>query len=350
MEPAHTDDVAGRWARFAANETPRHSAVMQAWAAGVSEDPEVCGLIGRLTPRERQPNLVLAAARVVDPTLVEPDRREARPDEYHRLRAVLVERWDEVAALTARRHTQTNEPARLAVVMPLLAELAERSGRELALVEVGASAGLTLHPGAWRFRYVDRAGPDLSSFGPEQAPELVVTVKSSEVTVPRCLPPIGWRIGLDLQPLDPARADDAEWLRTLVWPGQTHRLERLDHAIDAARRDPVLVLRRDLTAPGVVDEVLRLIPPEFLPVVVHGAVLAYVDEDARRAFGERVLAGVRAGELHWISNEGAGVLPQVHAELARRPAFSASLRKGAFVVALDGVPRYQADGHGGWVL
>ena len=341
MEPAHTLDAAARWRRFALNETPKHSAVMYAWALGASEDAEVMALVEQLPARERQPNLVLAAARAVDPSLIDAD--------YPRLREVLLTRWSEVSAITATHHTQTNEAARLAVMLPALAELHRRTGRELALIELGASAGLALHPDLWRFRYADRAGRVLSEFGPTDRPVLEVTVKG-DVALPERLPPIAWRLGVDLNPLNPLNQQDAEWLRTLVWPGQDDRLERLEAALEVARVDPVLVLARDITHPDMLDEVLALVPTDYLPVVCHGAVMAYLDTDDRAALDQRLMGRVRAGGLHWLSNEGQLVVPTVAAALGARPEFASALRKGAFIVALDGVPHYQADGHAAWIL
>ncbi|MGA4506743.1 DUF2332 family protein [Propionibacteriaceae bacterium G1746] len=371
MEPALTDDVPGRWSRFARNEAQHHSAVMVAWAEGVAADPQLCELIASLPPRERQPNLVLAAARVVAPDLVDPHQTDARPDEYERLRTVLLDHWPEVAAITATRHTQTNEPARLAAVLPALHTLARRTGRELALIEVGASAGLALHPSSWTFRYTSRDGAVLSEFGaanittpsqptpsdpaPSQpAPVIHVTVKDDPdappIELPTAVPPIMWRLGLDLNPLDPTNDAVASWLRTLVWPGQSARLARLDAAIAAARDDRVLVLRHDLTDPTAIDEVLRLVPRDYLPVVMHGAVLAYLDEPAREAFAADMMARVASGHLHWLSNEGQQVNPTVWRHLEDDPDFRSRLRKGSFIVSLDGRPLYQADGHATWLL
>lgn len=360
MEPADTEDVADRYARFAERETTQHSQVMQAWAFGVSVDPEIAELIETLPPRERQPNLVLAAVRMADPALVDPHQGEARSDEYERFRAALLANWEQVCRITAQRHTQTNEAARLAVLLPALHLIAAQTGRELALIEVGASAGLTLHPQWWRYRFVTRDQSPISEFGPSDHPMITVTVKDHQdrpdrdevppITVPAGLPPIQWRLGVDLNPLDPNRADDAQWLRTLIWPGQTHRLTRLDHAIEAARHDPVLVLRHDITDPEAIDEVLRLVPRDYLPVIVHGAVLAYLSTDERARFADLMMAKVRAGEIRWVSNEGHFVVPQIVEAMDARPQFRRRLRRGSFVVSLDGQPLYQADGHGSWVL
>ena len=360
MEPADTEDVADRYARFAERETRHHSAVMQAWAFGVSIDPRLIELIETLPPRERQPNLVFAAARMADPDLVDPHQREARDDEFFRFRASLLALWDEVRAITASRYTQTNEAARLAVVLPALHQIATETGRELALIEVGAAAGLTLHPDWWHYRYVRRDHVLISEFGDHARPTISVTVKNHQdqpdlsevppIPVPPRMPPIQWRLGVDLNPLDPTRQDDAQWLRTLIWPGQSHRLARLDHAIEAARHDRVLVMRHDITDPAAIDEVLRLVPRDCLPVIVHGAVLAYLSTADRGAFAEQLMTRVRAGQIRWVSNEGQFVVPQIVEALDARPHFRRRLRRGSFVVSLDGQPMYQADGHAGWVL
>lgn len=56
---------------------------------------------------------------------------------------------DEIAATMAVRTTQTNEPARCATLLPVLAHLPQA----LALLEVGASAGLCLLPDYYAYDY-----------------------------------------------------------------------------------------------------------------------------------------------------------------------------------------------------
>jgi uncharacterized protein DUF2332 len=64
--------------------------------------------------------------------------RDARG--WAEFRGWLLERRDEILAVLLARRTQTNEPARCATLLPLLATLPQ----PLALLEVGASAGLCL--------------------------------------------------------------------------------------------------------------------------------------------------------------------------------------------------------------
>jgi hypothetical protein len=351
MEPAATLDVAARSARFAEHETKRHSAVYTAWAHGLASDPETCALISTRPPRERQPNLVFAAARFVDPELVPADQAEPRPDEYGRLRASLHEHWAAIVGVMSTHHTQTNEAARAAVLLPAVDKVVQNCGQPVALIEFGASAGLILNPEQFRVHYVNRSGQSLSTLSHERVPEPVgeITVTNLGSTAcPQGFPQIGWRLGVDLNPLQPFNPDDAHWLRTLIWPGQTDRLARLDAAFEAYRRNPVRVLPRDITHPGVLDEVLRLVPRDVEPVVVHSAVLAYLEADERELFADRMLAAVAEHRCHWISNEGQQVVPQIAD--AFTPEFSEGLRQGSFVIALDGVPQYQGDGHAGWIL
>lgn len=344
MEQAGTDDIAGRYARFADAEAKHHSEVYVRWAEGLASDPEVIALVAELPSDKRQPNIVFAAARLAGAPLGPwPPAREH-----------LVRHWDEVRRHALERSTQTNEAARCAVLLPLWTELWKRGGQPLAVIEVGASAGLCLHPSAWSYRYVDRAGHELARCG--EGPLLEVTVKEPSALraeLPQALPAFGFRIGCDLNPLDPAT--DGDWLRTLVWPGQHHRLHRLDQALEIAVQDqnspqPVENLVGDLRDPATIDALLARVPAGMTPVVHHTAVLAYLDPDDRADFERAMLDRVAAGQCHWISNEGQSIVPGIRERVASDADFERSLRKGAFVVALDGQPRYQADGHASWIL
>jgi hypothetical protein len=152
------------------------------------------------------------------------------------------------------------------------------------------------------------------------------------------LPHVVWRAGIDLNPLDVTDADDVDWLRCLIWPGEPDRSERLDAAIAVARRGPPRIIRGDL-----VDDLAALAaqaPAQASLVVFHSAVLSYVSPARRREFA----AAVGALNAIWLSNEAPGVLP----ELRNEPAPGADT--DPFILARDDRTALAlTDGHGTWI-
>src|SRR5262245_38809404 len=138
------------------------------------------------------------------------------------------------------KRTQTNEPARCAVLLPLLARLPQ----PLALLEVGASAGLCLLPDRYGYDY-GCARLEAPAAGGSVAPTFRCHAGGA-VPIPGALPKIAWRCGIDLNPIDVNDRAATVWLETLVWPGQAHRAANLRSAIAVAQADPPRVVRANL--------------------------------------------------------------------------------------------------------
>lgn len=322
---------------FARREAKGESLTFERWAAGVAEDPEVLALLAELPVPKRQPNLVFAAARWHGAaTPVDPD--------YADLRDVLLGDWSAVRETVLARSTQTNEVGRCASLLPLLAGLAG----PLALVEVGASAGLCLHPDQWSYRYLDDGGEEVARVDPADgiSPVVLDCTVRGPVPLPPSLPVVVHRGGVDLNPLDLSVGDTAAWLETLVWPEHEDRRTRLEAACRLVADEPVDVVRGDLLT-GLEEAIrrARTAAPEATVVVFHSAVIAYLDEGGRDRWPGIVtsaLARVRddGGAAHWISNEGIGVLPGVSATARCEQVGS------DFCLALDGQAVGWAHGHG----
>ena len=310
------DDVIEEYrdfAAYAAGDSP----CFEAWARGVAEDPEVLTWLGTLPAIKRQPNLVFAAARW---------HGAPAPGPYDGLRRVLVEHEAEVRATVLSKATQTNEVGRLASLVPVLS-LVEGP---LALIEVGASAGLCLFPD----RY-DYAWPPLGDLRGSGGP-LLTADATGPLPVPTTLPEVAWRGGVDLHPLDVSDPDAMAWLQNLVWPEQDERRQRLRTAVDVARRDPPGLRTGDLF--DHLDGLLEEAAPHGTPVVFHSAVIAYLEDADRHRFHALMTGLVAAGRCRWISNEGRRVLPGITGD-REVPA-------GRFVTGLDGVPVAFSHGHG----
>jgi hypothetical protein len=313
--------TAENYRRFAHLEARGRSPLYEELTEAVAGDLQVLRLIASLPAAKRQPNLLLGAVRYLYGTA---------PD-YLSFRNLVVERWTEVRSTILRCRTQTNEVARCATLLPTLAALPQ----PLALLEVGASAGLCLLVDRYRYDY----GQGI--IGPASSPVLLrCEVRGPSAPMPTDLPEVAWRAGIDLNPIDLGDESAIRWLEALVWPGEGDRLARLRHAIEVARRDPPRVVRSDLRA-GLSDVIPR-VPNDATLVVFHSAVLAYVPSSDRDAFAASV---ARVGAV-WIANEAAGVLPAVQRQLSDNELTD---HQGHFLLSLNGTPIAWTDPHGSWL-
>jgi hypothetical protein len=304
--------VAATYRLFARQEAHGRSPAYEALASAAAADADIVRFVASLPTAKHQPNLLFAAARYL----------LGAPATIGTLRALVRESPAELAAVVLARRTQTNEPARCAVLLPALAQLPE----PLALVDVGASAGLTMLFDRYSYDY---AGHRLVGADPD-APTLRCQV-AGPVPLPTRIPAIVWRSGLDLNPLDVSSDDDVRWLSCLVWPDEADRAERLAAAISSARQAPPAVIKGDLLTdlPAVVARA----PADATVVVYHSSVLGYVDPPQREQFARTV----RDLPVTWLTSEAPGVVPGT-----ARPARDEQMT----VLARDGRPLALADSHG----
>lgn len=305
--------IAEGYARWADLEAIGSSATYETWARNVAQDAEVATVLNSLAGTKRQPNLVFAAA-----------RWHGAEASYESFRDTVLGKWPAVRSTIMRRSTQTNEAARCAVLLPYIAEI----DGPIALLEVGAAAGLCLIPDYYSYRYSDGTALDPDGGVSDVVIECAVT---GDVPVPGRYPEIVWRAGLDLHPIDPADEDSARWLQTLVWPEHTERRRRLRRALTIARTH-----RPDLVEGDLVDDVEALAaqaPSDATLVIFHSAVLVYVEAERRKKFASIV----RRQPGRWMSNEGQAVFD-----------FSplSGARTGDCVLAVDGRPRAFTHPHG----
>ena len=101
------------YADFAECEVKGYSPTYFEWANSISQDRDALTLIDQLPPRCQQPNLIFAACRFLGDD----------PGPYAFFRDFLLTNWFDIADVTLHRRTQTNEPGRCAVLLPLLASL-----------------------------------------------------------------------------------------------------------------------------------------------------------------------------------------------------------------------------------
>jgi hypothetical protein len=312
-------DTAEWYRGFADREARGVAPLYQKFAVGVAQDDDILDFLATLPWAKRQPNLLFGAVKYLAGVL---------PD-YGTFRAFVVGHKDDLRDLMSFRSTQTNEPGRCAVLLPLLAA----QPQPIALLEVGAAAGLCLLPDRYSYDYGGRR------VGPAESPVTFPCEPKGSVPVLEDVPEVAWRLGVDLHPLDVIDPDTARWLTALVWAGDAEREERLRAAIHVASMNPPSVTSGDL-----LDETTRLAataPADATLVVFHSAVMPYLTSEDRTRFVE-IVSGLSAV---WISFEALGVLPEIDARLTDE----SELHSPAFVLARDGEPVALASPHGRWV-
>jgi hypothetical protein len=285
-------------------------------ANGVAGDRELLNRIAALPPEKQQPNLLFGAMKYLF----------GAAEGWPHFRSLALGRWPEVEGVMRARRTQTNEPARCASLLPVLAGLPQ----PLALLEVGASAGLCLLPDKYAYDYGRAKIPPAK---PDADAPVFHCAADAATPIPACNIEVMWRAGLDLEPLDVANDDDMRWLKALVWPGEGARETLLAKAVAIARADPPRLvkgdLRRDLAALAVEA------PKEATLVIYHSAVLNYVRDPAERT---QFAQTVRATGARWIANEGQDVF---------FPGNKRAWPAGSFfILTLDGRPLARTESHG----
>src|SRR5580692_1368263 len=298
------------YAAFAARETRGISPTYERLSVAVSGDIEMLSLLGTLPPAKRQPNLLFGVVRFLGGPVGDP----AAFHDY------AVANWATIEAEMRNRATQTNEAGRCALLLPVLAALPQ----PLALLDVGASAGLCLYPDRYSYRYGDyHIGGGVP----------ILDCAATGMVQPAGLPTVVWRAGLDLNPLDVTDPADLTWLEALIWPEHAHRRARLRAAAALVAAEPPLLVPGDL-----VDDLPALAaraPADATLVVFHTSVLYQVPPPRREAFA-KVVCGLRG---HWIASEAPHVLPYDTLPAPPDDAFRN-------VLALDGTPLAWTMPHG----
>ena len=195
---------------------------------------------------------------------------------------------------------QTNEVRRSAALIAAGHWLTARLGLPIAMMELGASAGLNLQ---W-----DRYALDIGAqrFGPA-APALVLRPEWRGDLPPAEAPQVISRAGVDLNPLDPNDPGDGLRLLAYLWPDQPERLALTRAAIAARpprpeRGDAIAWLRQRLApTPGHLQLIYHTIAWQYFPAALQAEGEALIAQAGLRASAEAPLA--------WLAYEGDGQAP-----------------------------------------
>jgi hypothetical protein len=214
------------------------------------------------------------------------------------------------------RRMQTNDTScAIAWLWPAFLGGCDEEQRPLALVDMGASAGLNL--------LGDRL-PPLWSDGTGAPIPCATRVNALA------------RAGFDSRPLDAHNDDDVLWMRACLWPGDTERLTRFDAGVKAMRALPRMsapVVER-MTAslvPDHLDALVAPMPPSTLLLVYQTMLAGYLE------LGELENYRVAMNALLTRRAEGSCVWVELEFDDPRRKlpvALTAHVRAGDAVKSL----------------
>jgi hypothetical protein len=306
-----TDDLSRRFERFARREC-HVSPLYERLSLGIADDPELLAIAAQAKPGQPVPNLFLGAVHYLllggaqhplahfYPSLSQTASLSADP--CPSFRAFCLEYRHDLLELISSRLVQTNEVRRCGCLLPAFTHVTQQAGgRPLALVEIGASAGLNL---LW-----DRYGYDYGSgrrYGNPRSPVQIVCGLRGDRHLPLTAvwPVVTMRVGLDLNPIDVRDPDAALWLRALVWPDEVGRAELLQQAVQVAQQDPPRLLAGD--ALDILPEVLATIPPDQAECVFHTHTINQFRPEARARLAELLAEHARGRDLYRVSIEWLG--------------------------------------------
>lgn len=302
--------LAREFLRFAEVECET-SVLYRRLASAVAEDPEILALAAFAGAGQPEPNLLFGAVHFLllggahhplakfYPTVAGEGAREGDPSPA--FRAFCREQRPALEALLAQRRVQTNEVGRAAVLLPGLAWTAEKAGeRALALIDVGASAGLLLLFDRYRYLYGSE-----KALGPRESAVVIrCETRGGLFPLPEEMPDVASRVGIDTHPISPRDPREALWLRGLVWGDQPERLRRLDAALALAVSDPPRLVSGN--AAELLPALLRDLPREVVPCVFHSHAFNQFPGEARERFVRVLEAASEDRELYRLSFENSG--------------------------------------------
>jgi hypothetical protein len=274
--------------------------------AGLADDDALSDLAAAIPPERLPPLLFIASVHY----LVAQHRGEAFAAYFPvpggdqpplddafaaRYRDFCLEHRDELGELFGQRVYQMNEVARCVQVTMALGLIGRRHpGRELALVDMGTGSGLALYLDQYRY-----ALSDGTQWGPEDsAVRIECKLQGARRPARPTVPPIGHRIGIDLNPLDLDDAGARAWL-TACTPPEAGALRRLSGAMEVARAGRAPIIRG--SADRHLAEVLRAGPAELLPVVVDSYTAVFFDPTQLTTVREAIASLGDERDVAWIS-------------------------------------------------
>lgn len=297
-----------QWNQYMAAGFERLSPLYSQFYQGMQDDPEMLALLSLVDTDQPAYVLFFSTVNLLARRMRHHLLSEFYPffcltprpaiEAYPVFREFCLTHAEELRTLLPYVTLQTNEVTRCANLLPGFEIVSRRAGRQpLALIEVGASAGLNLNWDRYGYRYGDRY------IGDEHAPvQISCTVKGfHRPPFPEVMPLVAERIGIDRAPIDPLSSLDADCLIACIWPEEIHRYQLLTAALQVARQYPPKVLTGD--AHELLPGVIASMPPEAAICLWHSYALAQGPKVVYERVVTEILEASQTRDIYHLSLE-----------------------------------------------
>ena len=306
--------TAADYYRFFANESRKGgSPLYERFSLGIADDEAIQRLASRRRGGQPAANLIFGAVhylllggaqhalRDYYPSLG--GTRPADDEAFALFRSFCLANEAEIAAIVAKRVTNTNEVGRSSLLAPAFELVAAEAGASLALVEIGSSAGLNLNFDRYGYRYVDEANVPRLERRLNSALVLSCTLKGPGLpSLASFAPPVATRLGLELAPIDVSQASERQWLKALVWPERLDRIARLESALSIVAAHPVKIVPGD--AIGNLAGALAGIPRDQARCVYHTIMAYQLSREQYQSIDKTLLEASKSAPVWRVSIEG----------------------------------------------
>jgi hypothetical protein len=313
-QPTDTDlnTMSQRFRVFAEAECRDSSPLYKRLALGIAADEELLRLAALSPPGQPRPNLLLGAVHFLllqnpaEPLVSFYPDLSSSPGSpaaaYPAFRDFCLSHREQIVEIITRRRVQTNEVRRCSYLYPAFCHIA-RCARScpLALIEIGTSAGLNLLWDRYTYWYHTQERT-MHAGDPQSQVQIHCELRGPHIPpLPPETPTVACRVGIDLNIVDLKDSDQALWLRALIWPEHTERVQLLARAIPILQQAQLRLLTGD--ALSRLPELFRTIPWEAALVIFHTHTLNQFTREAREELTCLISQEARKREVYRLGND-----------------------------------------------
>lgn len=273
---------------FAERECPGSSVFYEYLARHIADDEEVLQVAAFVPAGQPVPNMLFGAVqylllqgegpelRAYYPGIVEHPKEMSSCYPY--FRSFVLQHQAAIIRILESKRVQTNEVRRCAYLYPVFCSIYDKVRKPLALVELGTSAGLQLLWDQYSYSYGDAVRYGLAG----SKVHITSEIRGGRTPfLPASIPPVVYRMGIDLHVNDVRNPEHFLWLRSLIWPGNHDRVSMLEHAAEVLKQQAgIQFLEGDGTA--LLPDIVKGIPEGAVICVFHTHVANQIPEASKQ--------------------------------------------------------------------